>query len=333
MNLKDSRQVIALILIGVGAVWLLNALGAVNNAFITALVRYWPVLLIGVGLDLLLRERRIARVPYAVLALLFIVVASLFVRPPGGATETGKLVEPLGDTEQVELELDLGSVPTFLSALQGGNNLLEADSGDRRELDLEVRGDREKRIRLEHRSRRSNRDATLQLGLTPEIPLALSVDAGSGRVDLNLDGIKVSGLELDLGSGGAEVALPQTGEGYEVELDGGSGPVEVRVEDGADVTLEADLGSGPGTFTLGEVAYAELELETSSGPVTLDVPDNANVRLVLDDDDANLELPGWLESVGGDEDEQIWQTQGFDPAAGQIIIRLDDTGSGPVRIE
>ena len=333
MNLKDTRQVIALILIGVGVLWLLNVLGAVNSAFITALVRYWPVLLIGVGLDMLLRERRIARVPYAVVALLLIVVASFFVRPDR-VRGAQPLVEPLGNAQRAEVELDLGSVPTFLTALGDDDTLLEADTTNRREVRLEVRGDREKRVRLEDRSRRSSRDATLQLRLTPEIPLALNIDAGSGSVDLNLDDIRLSGLGLDLGSGGADVVLPQTGEGYEVDLDGGSGPVQIIFEDGADVTLDADLGSGPSTFVMGEVAYAELELDTGSGNVTFDVPDDANVRLVLeDDDDGNLSLLGWLEPVSGDEDEQVWQTQGFDPAAGQIIIRLDDLGSGGLTVE
>ena len=174
----------------------------------------------------------------------------------------------------------------------------------------------------------------MQLELTPEIPLALDVDGGSGEVDLNLAGLSLSELELDLGSGRADIVLPQTSEGYEVALDGGSGPVQVSVEDEADVTLEADLGSGPSTFVMGEVAYAELELDTGSGDVTFNVPDEANVRLVLEDDDAeNLALPGWLEQISSDDDEQVWQTQGFDPAAGQIIIRLDDVGSGRLTVE
>ena len=330
MNLKDTRQVIALILIGVGALWLLNILGAVNSAFITALVRYWPVLLIGVGLDMLLK-RRIARVPYAVLALLLIVVASLFVRPgsTGGARQ---LVEPLGNAQQAEVELDLGDAPTFLTALQNSDNLLKVDTENQREVHLGVRGDREKRIRLEQRGR-FGASAELQLELTPEIPIELTVDTGSGRTDLNLGDIRLRGLELDLGSGGADVVLPQTGEGYEVALDGGSGPVQMSVMDGADVTLEADLGSGPTTFVIGEVTYAELELDTGSGPVTFDVPNDANVRLVVEDDAGNLSLPGWLEQVSSEEDEQVWQTQGFDPGAGQIIIRLDDLGSGGLTVE
>ena len=330
MNLKDTRQVVALILIGVGALWLLNSLGAVNSAFITALVRYWPLLLIGAGLDMLLRERRIARVPYAVVALLLIVVASLFVRSnnPGGAQQ---LVEPLGNAQQAEVELNLGDAPTFLTALQNSDNLLEADTENRREVHLEVRGDREKRVRLEQRGRFGG-SAELQLELTPEIPVELTVDTGSGRTDLDLSDIRLRGLELDLGSGGVNVVLPQTGEGYEVALDGGSGPVQMTVADGADVTLDVDLGSGPGTFVIGEVAYAGLELDTGSGDVTFDVPDNANVRLVLEDDAENLVLPGWLEQISS-EDEQVWQTQGFDPAAGQIIIRLDDAGSGTLTVE
>ena len=150
MNLKDTRQVIALILIGVGALWLLNILGAVNSAFVTALVRYWPVLLIGVGLDMLLRERRIARVPYAVVALLLIVVASLFVRPDR-AQGAQQLVEPLGNAQQAEVELDLGDAPTTVTALADGGNLLEVDIENRREVRLEVRGNREKRVRVEQR--------------------------------------------------------------------------------------------------------------------------------------------------------------------------------------
>ena len=58
------------------------------------------------------------------------------------------------------------------------------------------------------------------------------------------------------------------------------------------------------------------------------------VKLEVDDDASGaLTLPDWLIQLEGDRGEGVWQTEGFDPGAGQIVIKFEDRGSGSVTVK
>ena len=335
MNLKDQRQTIALILLAVGTLWLLVSLNVVAGAFIGVLLRYWPVLLIGVGLDILLR-RPLWGLPYTALALAALLLFSLF-SSPGGWVVGGRLQtlsEPLGAARAAQVMLELSSAPVSISAGAGGN-LVRADIHDRGDVRLNVTGDISKTLRLERHSgppRSGSRDARWDVALTERIPLALEVRGASGPLELNLGGVNVSTLALDLGSGSSKVTLPTTGS-YAFTLDGGSGSSDISVPEGAQLSAEADLGSGAARFVIGQNSYVTLTLNSGSGPVTFTMPEGANVKLEVHNGGSNLVLPSWLERVdSGSGNEGVWQTTGFNPDGAQIVLKVEDAGSGPLTI-
>ena len=269
--LADRRKLIASVMIGLGVLFFLNYVGALQGAFARTLLEFWPALLIGVGLDRLLKGQRPYGVPYTALALVALSVYALIGGPQqrsSYAYEPNILREPLGDTRQAEVYLDLSSAPVSLKALSTDASLIEADIRDRGKVDLEVSGDERKRVRLEKRSRqggqryRDSGERRWALGLSPDVALDLRVDAASGRSNLDLRALSLTGLELDLGSGASSLYLPATPERYEASLEGGSGSLSVALAEGSDLALAADLSSGATRFDLSEAAYVDLRLET-----------------------------------------------------------------------
>lgn len=340
MNLKDQRQIIALILVGVGVLWLLVSLNVVAGAFIWVVLRYWPVLLIGIGLDILVRQRPLLGLPYTALAFATLLIFSL-VSSPGGLAGSARLeqslTEPLGAAREVKVKLELSGAPVSVTTLDGGDDLLRAAIRDSGDVRLEARGRTSKTLHLEKRSR-SPRFGDVNnhwnIALTERIPVELEVSASSGPLEMDLAGLNLRELSLDLGSGSSALMLPTTAASYQVELEGGSGSSEVRVAEGAQLAIEADLGSGATRFVFGEDSYVELELSGGSGPVILETPEGANVKVeVQDGGSGGLNLPAWLKRVDtSDDDEGVWQTEGFDPNAAQIIVTIEDAGSGTITV-
>ena len=338
MNLSDQRQTVALILIGFGALWLLSTLNLVSSAVLGVLLGYWPVLLIGIGLDILLDQRPFG-VPYTGLAFAGLAVFALAGAPgTNGKLSAERFGEPLGNATSAEIELNLGSAPTTLEALGDAANLLDATIRDDGRISLSARGNEHKRLELVKNTRgvtlgRSNANRYWQVGLSPNVPLELSVDAASGSSTLDLTGLNLSELDIELGSGSSEIILPENENRYAFDLEGASGSSDITLPPGADVQLEADMGSGPSHFELQQGAYIDFNLSSGSGPITLDVADGSNVKLVVEDDGSGaLTLPGWLTQLEGDEEEGVWQTEGFEPDRGQIIITIEDRGSGSITL-
>jgi DUF4097 and DUF4098 domain-containing protein YvlB len=115
------------------------------------------------------------------------------------------------------------------------------------------------------------------------------------------DAVRAERLEIDTGSGGIEL---RRSAARDISLDTGSGSVRAELTSDIDRLL-VDTGSGSVTLRLPADLSAELDVETGSGGIEVEFP-------VLTTHRARDELHGRI----GD-------------GAGRIVI---DTGSGGVRI-
>lgn len=323
---RDRSLFWPIVLIGAGIIWLLANFNVIPDVNLGLLVRLWPLFLIAAGFELLLGRGNPVVGGLMGLLTVGIAVALLLLGPQlglasGTELKTQRFVEPLDGTESAEVTLGLAEFPTQLSALTDSNNLIDAELSYTGEIDFRVSGTTRKVVRLEHRSSFTGPwdwfnsfEGRWQIGLTPQVPLDLGVDMGSGRANLDLAAFQLTSLNLDGGSGALEVALPPgpDGEPYRAQLNGGSGSVDVRVPPAANASLEVDGGSGS---------------------ITLDVPDDLAVRVeIASGGSGSVNLPNTWEQVrGGDDDEGTWQTPGFDTAARRFTLVVD-MGSGSLRV-
>jgi hypothetical protein len=315
-----------ILLIGVGLVWLLGNFNLIPDVSLISLLRLWPVLLIVAGLDLLFgRSSALVGGLIGLLAVAFIIVV-LVAGPSLGLANQPELISeqfsaPLDDATSASVLLDLGSTTTRVHALNDTDQLISADIEHFGQMTFDVTGTDVKRVRLASQNISFNWFDTIgsqprmwDIALSPEIPLDLTVDSGSGAVDMDLSALQLNDVRIDSGSGSVELSLPEGQAPYQVEIESGSGSVGVEVP------------CGPGI---------RVELDGGSGSRRIDVDDNCPLRVeVRDGGSGSINLPGGLDRISGDsdEDEGVWESEGYDENEAHILIYVSDQGSGSLNV-
>lgn len=377
------------VLIGAGVLWLLSNFGIIGAENWSVLFRLWPILLIAAGLDLLVG--RFSALLGSLIGLLTVaaVVALVIIGPSmgwaGDATlfgmpvmmmgqdvevQHGTFDEPVSGADSADITLDLASPRTTVTALgAGSDNLIEADVDYFGEFRFDVSGDARRTVSLGqefaqvgvfgpwNQPERANME--WNIGLSPDVPMDLRIDVGSGAADVDLSDLSLTSLDLDGGSGRANMQLPAVGDVYDVRYDAASGSSTLALAAGSQVDLEMSGGSGAFTLTVGEgstLVYdldgasgsntieladdvaAEMSVAGGSGPITIDVSDDAAVRVEVRDGGAgSVRLGPQFDQVsdGDDDDEDtgIWETRAFEDADVQIVIVVRDVASGPINVD
>ncbi len=335
-----QRDWLPILLIGLGIVWLAGQLGIFASAGWRILLTYWPLMLIGFGLDYLLGRNRKLDVSYSVLAVGVVAVLMLvgpLVGMGGGPGPTDTQVsEPLGNTNRVDVDLNLDVIPVDVRAVEDDGLLFRADLRDPGQVEVRVRGGSRKTLDLERNGRLGNvsdPDARWQLRLSPEVPVSLDVDGGSAPVTLDLSTLQLTEFEIDAGVGATTLTLPDASEPYQGEIDLSSGSLDLVVLRGARLELGIEASNGPLTLDLERDIDLDLSLDTNNGPLDIRFASGSAVRLEIDDDGAGaVSVGGGLERIRGDGDTGVWETPNFDGAERQIVIEIDDVGSGPISV-
>ncbi len=331
---------VAFVLIALGLIILLGRLSLFSGASLLMLSRFWPLLLVGFGLDLL-GKRPHPAISYGMLSVFAVLFLVLFGPALGlaGRLRAETFSVPLGTTRSAEVDLEPGAAPLEVSALSGTADLLRADITHRSRVTLNPRGRADKTVRLVERSGwlgTKPTDGSWSVGLTRDVPLELNVDSGSGAVTLDLSGLALRDLELDGGAGRTDVTLPASRERYEASWDGGSGHTSLTILEGATFDFGGDGGSGGLEVVFGENVSASLELDGGSGPMTFTLPENTEARVEIEDSGSGaLQLSERFRRVDGDdedEDEGTWETPGFAGAERAVTIRVQDSGSGRLSV-
>lgn len=288
-----------LILIGLGALLLLQNLGYLPAGLWPALLQLWPVLFILLGLDMLIGRRSSAGVA-AVLVLGVLVITGALTwsairasQLPAGAAQT--LSQPPGDATQLVVTINFDAGELNLAALGLSANALEGEAsngpGESAELSYRVDAGQVGQLTVEQRGEAlllpflSARDASARwnLRLAPNLPLALDVRTGASRTTLDLSGLNLNTLHLQAGVGETNVTFPNGG-GVTAVINTGVGnttltlpadlPARLTVHSGlTNLSVPARFGRSDNVYTTPGFepsgAYLDLELNAGLGNVTV----------------------------------------------------------------
>ena len=254
-----------LVFIGAGVMLLLSNLGYLPWQSWNVLWRLWPLLLVAIGIDLLIGRRSMVGTIVSTLLILLLIGGAVAVvlfaqnipalveltQPVGLRTEHVEYA--LAGVERASVTIDWTSAPGYLSALRDSPNLIEGDITYRGQLifDVDVRGDQADVGLDSHFS--APRFGPFEFGswaeerwdvkVSPNVPLDLTLDAGSGPCDFDLSGLQVSGLFLDGGSGSIDLALPSDST-FEARIEGSSGSLAIILPESVGAQVVLDSGSG-----------------------------------------------------------------------------------------
>jgi hypothetical protein len=243
-----------LILIALGVVFLLNNMGILSWNVWEVIFRLWPILVIAIGLDLLLGRRSALGAVLAFLITLAILLGALWLFESDiGRNVAGSAVDIRQDLQGaseavIVLDPAVGSVQ--VDALGDSANLLEGVVRPANEEEVATRFSLEGDTAtfVVERAEPSfgpflgdiNRPRW-EIGLARGIPLELQVDHGVGQLALDLDGLTLRALRVNLGLGQTTVTLPNRGR-FEAVVKGAIGQMTIVVPDGLAVRIMANTG-------------------------------------------------------------------------------------------
>jgi hypothetical protein len=288
-----------LMLISAGVLLLLSNLGYLPWESWSAIWRLWPLMLIAMGIDVLVGRRSTLGAIISALLILALIggaIAVLFFAQsiPGLGELTQQppirirqISYELGDVESATVEIDWSSAPGYLSALDDSPYLIEGEVAYRGDLvfDVHPRGDQVDVVLDSFFTGtwmgplfRPGEQYRWDVKLSPNVPIDLALDGGSGSCDYDLADLQISGLAIDVGSGSVDLALPADSS-FEARIDGGSGSLDIDLPRnvGARVAVE----SGSGSFHGGERLRLVAGERNGDGVWETDNYDGADYRIEL----------------------------------------------------
>ena len=327
VNKKRVSLFWPVILIGAGVILLLRNLGYLPAFNWSILLKLWPLVLVVIGLDLLFGYKA----PWAggLIGLLTVAAAVTFllyspalgVKAPEGI-KTEVVSSPLENTTSVKYYLDTSYAPVTINALSGSTDLVSATIVHRGQVNFDVKG---------------GADKIVTLSTTTEADTWLSFDLGLGgqKWDIGLNPDAQTTIDLLGGSGALDLDL----EGIALEAlraDLGSGASKILLPSSQKLyEVEIESGSGSVDLNLAEKSDINLTLSSGSGAVSVSIPSTSGVRIeVLDDGSGALQVPNvFIASTDSTDDQGSWQSANYETAVNTINIRVIDRGSGSLQFK
>lgn len=274
----------ALLLLILGIVLLLNTTGLVGWEIWWEIFRFWPLILIAVGLNIVLAPR------FPLLSTL--VVAVIFAAGVGAAYLSKQTSESYGyqlgyesayssnpaDIHTLEMDIGFGAgslaIGSDMSDFQGDLFFVRSTGIDFAVDETRNEGVSEVALSLDGTETlrsdddgwnvnidlfglfRSLGDIDWDVGLSPDVIVRLDIDAGAADIDLNLRDVSLETLDMDIGAADADIDLPANAGHTDVYIDAGAADIDIavpanvaaRIElDSALISLDVDTSRFPGS--------------------------------------------------------------------------------------
>ncbi|OGY23442.1 MAG: hypothetical protein A2172_04410 [Candidatus Woykebacteria bacterium RBG_13_40_15] len=210
MKLKKNFKAGPIILIGLGVIFLLNNFGILSWDIWTNLWKFWPVIIILIGIEFIVGQSISFRSLVVVILLIFLIPIFLtfnpFTRNPL-ATNTLKISEPLGSLTRAKIIIDMPATNLTINAL--GNDTSKLVEGkvvyskavNKPEIVKQDTFGQEiftlKQNITPGLPFISSLQNKTELSVTRQIPIEIQITTGASKESLDLTSLRVNYLEIN----------------------------------------------------------------------------------------------------------------------------------------
>lgn len=282
------------------------------------------------------------------IALIFVALAVLGNNVFGGrlTTVTEKVTAPGVKVVDAEIKLSVGQLDLYKgSSVSDLVATIEGDYDEKNyfyDYEFDPSGQRadllfssELRSRLQ--TRIEGNDNRWELNLSPDVEWRLKADIGAAEATLDLGGLSVSELQFEVGAADVRIDFSTPNQTTLNFFKISAGACDLKMNDIGNARFDRlEFDGGVGSFRLdfsGQFDYrADARIAVGLGSVHIIIPSEVGVRLETDNN--------FLSSIKFSkrilkrvhEDEDVYETDNFDTAKGQLILQLE-IGMGSANIE
>ncbi len=285
---RRSSIVLPSILILLGILLLLHNLGLVDWNVWAAIARFWPLILVALGLELILGRGSISR--SIVIIIILVIISGLALRHPTarGAVTRTRVEKPLSGATSAQIQINMGVGALYLSSLPDSSDLIsgtvDTAVGEWLREDFKVIANK---ARLVLSTENSDFFADFNffglgaqparkwdLSLNESIPVSLDIRTGVGEARIDLERVLATDVEVKTGVGKTDLTLPATGHSR-VTLSGGIGETIIHIPKGVAARIRTKTGIGSvqvyGNYIRQNKEYISPDFHTAESRVDLEV--------------------------------------------------------------
>ena len=284
----------AVLLIALGAVLLLQTTGVLPWEFWGDIWRWWPVLVIALGINIAFGRRMPwlagTLIAFVLIAAAGIAIATSYETWSGAGTYyVGTIEEPLDGAESVDVSIGLGMGSLVVGSLPAGsNNLVE---GEMRGV-----GRSEARPSVERSGKHVELSFSMEgfdfnffgdsgrrweVFLSPRPRASLDVDAAASDMFLDLRDMNVGIVSIVGGASDIEIVAPENAGHVNIDIDVGAASVVIVIPQGVSARIDtdalvSDLSIDEARFPrMGDV-YVSGDFDTSANRVDIVIDSGAS---------------------------------------------------------
>lgn len=247
-----------------------------------------------------------------------------------GAAATSTQTIPKDDADTVVVKIDFGVGEFELGRARAGTLLEGTFRCDPEEM--------EARVDYHRRGGRGVLDLSTEyhssgfpdhvknewlVGLAGDVPLDLELDLGAAEARIDLSGLSVAQLDLEVGAADCEVWWdhPNLAPWSEIQVDCGASSFSMHGLGYAafeHLRFEGGLGSFELDFTGDWKKSAEADIEMGLGSMTISVPRNLGVRIEAEAAMASVEVDRRFVRKGDD----VYESENYEGATVRLLCRV-----------
>lgn len=279
-------SLIGLALVTLGILFLLHNLNVVSWDIWGELWRFWPVLLVIIGINLLWGPSRPGLVMVISLALLFgsVTSAAIIAGHPTNTKPT-TYSQTLSGITSAEATVTFGAGNLTIGQLPGeSKNLVESTAEPDMRHDYSTRNGTGI-ISLNVPA--GNVSGPVRINLiarfSQDIPMQLTVKTGASHADIDLTGLKVNDLTMDIGASSLDLKLPANAGAAKAAVKAGAASINITIPQNVPARIQISAGLSSinvdSRFRKSGSAYQSADY-TNSAVGKLDLTINAGVSSI-----------------------------------------------------
>ncbi|MEX0621625.1 MAG: DUF5668 domain-containing protein [Candidatus Woykebacteria bacterium] len=280
-------KVAPIVLILLGAIFLLNNFGLLPWSIWTNLWKFWPVLLILIGVEYLIGQSISLKTTVILLLLIFLIPIIFAVNPVTKnplATEKLSIAEDLGSLTKAKIIVDMPATNLDIKSTTSSSKLINGMVSYSKAANKPQVSKEESFGQGIYRIAQmgvtglpiiSSLKNDTDLSLTTQIPLEIQINTEASRQDINLKNLRVDYLEINSKAGDLKIAF---GDSYS----------------------------------------SRAKISTSASNLTITIPKEIAARVKIDSKVKNLSIDGRYKKADGE-----YKTKDFDASFTRVDIQIE----------
>lgn len=260
-----------LILIALGMVFLLANAGYVTGDIWLHLAQVWPIALVLIGVDLLIRPRSVAVALIAEVALVAAAVVYAVAEPVSVGTASVTANVPRSGATQLDLRLAYAAGDLVVAG--GAADLVNVGS-TRRDIELSQSG-AAVTLRPANDTFPFGLDRKWDVRLPSDLPTTLTADLGAGSFTFDLGNVPLTRATITSGASDLKITLPHPKDDLPVRIAGGASSMTIDVPAGVEYAVTVDGGLTSTTGVTRSPGYAtttdRVSISISAGASSIQI--------------------------------------------------------------